>query len=91
MYFYYKNNDLYKKLNLNIIWNCNIYNNMNKVDFTENIKKYNLGVPLYLIIYNESLDLHCSLEFEIMNLGKIKTKYYQDLYKIKNKKLGEII
>jgi len=91
MYFYYKNNDLYKKLNLNIIWNCYIHNNMSKVDLTENIKKYNLDVPFYLIIYNESLDLHSSLEFEIMNLGNIKKIYYQDLYKIKNKKLCEII
>jgi hypothetical protein len=91
MYFYYKNNSIYKKINLNIISNCNIYNNMYKINFTENIKKYNLDVPLYLIIHNESIDFHCSLEFEIMNLGKIKTKYYQDIFQIKNKKLGEII
>ena len=65
---------LVQKLNLNMIWNCYLYNNMYKIDFTENIKKYNFDVPFNLIIYNESIDTHSSLELEIMNLGNIKKK-----------------
>jgi hypothetical protein len=96
--FFYKHSKLLNNnLCLSTINKCiiNLSDNIS-IDFTENIIKYNLNVPFYLIINNENFDKIISIkldkitfDFEISEIFKtnyIKYKYdeikYKSIYEI---------
>ena len=93
MYFYYTHTKLQNKIIFSIIKNCFIKYNSFYCDITEQILKYNLEVPMFIIFENENiLFLTCEndiiIEFDILHLNQNK-RY--SIKEIKYKKLGEII
>ena len=64
----------------------------NKIDITDDIKKYHIDIPLYIIFYLENLDEeHVNIDIEIINFGKISRKVYYNFNDIKYKKLSDLI
>ncbi len=90
MYFYHTNNKKSNKIIFSVINNCYIKNDKLYYEITENILKYNLEVPMYMIIENENIQDNDQLEFNILQFGLKKNKVYS-IDEIKNKKLCEII
>ncbi len=90
MYFYHTKNKPQKMIKFSVINNCYIKSQPIRIDITENILKYNLQVPMYLILENENIQEFETIEFNILKLGKKINKEYS-IKEIKYKNLGEII
>lgn len=75
------------KLSINsVIFGATIDNK----DFTNNIKKYILQIPIFIIIINDGLDLESMLKIKLFKKGTIIFYHYK-LKDIKDKRLFEII
>tara|TARA_B110000971_G_C19958200_1_gene476675 strand:- start:788 stop:1249 length:462 start_codon:yes stop_codon:yes gene_type:complete len=59
-------------------------------DFTGNIKKYILHIPIFIIIINDGLDLESTIKIKLLKKGTIIFYDYK-LKDIKDKRLFEII
>lgn len=90
MYFYHTQKESKPKIIFSVINNCFVKNSWNNENITEKILKYNLDIPLKIIIDNENIDENDNIEFEVLHLGQKKIKAYR-IVEIKNKKLGEVI
>jgi hypothetical protein len=90
MYFYHTQKQTKPKIIFSIINSCFVKNSWNNENITEKILKYNLDVPLKIIIENENIDENDNIEFEVLHLGQKKIKGYR-IEEIKNKKLSEVI
>jgi len=90
IYFYHTQKETKPKIIFSVINNCLIKNSWNIENITEKILKYNIDVPLRIIIENENIDENDNIEFEVLHLGQKKIKVYV-IEEIKNKKLSEVI
>jgi hypothetical protein len=90
IYFYHTQKETKPKIIFSVINNCLIKNSWNNENITEKILKYNIDVPLRIIIENENIDENDNIEFEVLHLGQKKIKVYV-IEEIKNKKLSEVI
>lgn len=90
IYFYDTQKETKPKIIFSVINNCLIKNSWNNENITEKILKYNIDVPLRIIIENENIDENDNIEFEVLHLGQKKIKVYA-IEEIKNKKLSEVI
>lgn len=90
MYYYYVNEKPHNKIVFSVINRCCIKNENVELDITDNIIKYSLDVPMYIIYINENIQTTDLLSFEVLHFGqkKIKTYTYDE---VKDKKLCEII
>jgi hypothetical protein len=84
--FYDEHNSDYKLSINSIIFSANV----DDKDFTDNIKRYSLKVPIFIIIINEDLNQESTIKIKILKRGAIIFNEYK-LKDIKNKRLFEII
>jgi len=73
-----------------IIMSVTLYNNEDITDITDNIKKYSLNMPFYIIVNLEKININLSLVFNFLYKCCIKTKKYK-INDILNKRLYELL